>query len=104
MITLTESAAKQIGTIQKQQEVAGKSLRVYVEGGCCSSRQYGMAFDTKQATDEVLHHNGIEVVIDPESASILKDSVIDYVEGPQGAGFQIKDSDPHGGCGCGHSH
>ena len=51
MITLTENAAKQIGALQKEQNAAGKPLRVYVEAGGCSGMEYGMAFDEKKADD-----------------------------------------------------
>src|SRR5436309_7393536 len=103
MITLTENAAKQIGALQREQNAAGKPLRVYVEAGGCSGMEYGMAFDEKKADDEVVSQNGVEVVIDPMSANFLKGSVIDYVDGLQGSGFQIKNPNVHSTCGCGRS-
>lgn len=103
MITLTESAAKQISALQKEQDGAGKPLRVYVETGGCSGMQYGMAFDDKKPDDEIVRHDGVEVVIDPMSANLLKDSVIDYTDDLQGSGFQIKNPSVHSSCGCGKS-
>lgn len=109
MITLTDNAAKQIKTLIVSQGAAGKSLRVYVEGGgCCSGPKYGLAFDNKQADDEVFEQDGVQVVVDPESAGVLSGSVIDYVVSSQGEGFQIKAPRAHnhehshegGGCGC----
>ena len=115
MITLTENAAKQIKTLIDGEGVAGKSLRVYVENGCCSVPKYGLTFDDKQDTDTVFSQNGVQVVVDPESAGALSGSVIDYVVSAQGEGFQIKapqaqehaHSHEGGGCGqggCGCSH
>jgi iron-sulfur cluster assembly accessory protein len=103
MITLTETAARQIGVLQKEQDAEGKALRLYVEAGGCSGMQYGMAFDTKQADDEVVQQNGVEVVVDPMSLNFLKGSVIDYVDSLQGSGFQIKNPNVHSSCGCGKS-
>jgi len=103
MITLTETAARQIGVLQKEQDDEGKALRLYVEAGGCSGMQYGMAFDTKQADDEVVQQNGVEVVVDPMSLNFLKGSVIDYVDSLQGSGFQIKNPNVHSSCGCGKS-
>ena len=103
MITLTETAAKQIGLLQKEQDASGKTLRVYVEAGGCSGMEYGMAFDEKKADDEVVNQDGVSVVIDPMSANFLKGSVIDYVDSLQGSGFQIKNPNVHSSCGCGKS-
>ena len=103
MITLTENATKHIGTLQREQNAAGKPLRVYVEAGGCSGMEYGMAFDDRKADDEVVQQDGVEVVIDPMSANFLKDSVIDYVDSLQGSGFQIKNPNVHSTCGCGRS-
>ena len=113
MITLTEKAAKQLKTILVDQGAPGKFVRVYVEsGGCCSGPKYGLGFDEKQDDDAVVKHDGVEVIVDPESASVLEGSVIDYIDTPRGKGFQIKNPNerPHqheGGCGsegCGCSH
>ena len=103
MITLTQSAAKHVKTIQTEQDAVGKPLRVYVEAGGCSGMEYGMAFDDKKADDEVVKQDGVEVVIDPMSLNFLKGSVIDYVDSLQGSGFQIKNPNVHSTCGCGKS-
>ena len=103
MVTLTSSAAKQIGTLQKEQNAAGKPLRVYVEAGGCSGMEYGMAFDDKKPDDEVIAQDGVEVVIDPMSGNFLKGSVIDYVDSLQGSGFKIQNPNVHSSCGCGKS-
>ena len=103
MITLTDNAAKHIGTLQKEQDAAGKPLRVYVEAGGCSGMEYGMAFDEKKDGDEVVSQDGVSVVIDPMSANFLKDSEIDYVDSLQGSGFKIQNPNVHSSCGCGKS-
>ena len=102
-ITLTDNAARQIGTLQKDQDAAGKALRVYVEAGGCSGMQYGIAFDERKPDDEIVAQDGVEVVLDPMSANFLKGSVIDYVDSLQGSGFQIKNPNVHSSCGCGKS-
>lgn len=103
MITLTDNAARHIKTLCENQDTGGKPLRVYVEAGGCSGMQYGMAFDDKHEDDETVQQDGVEVVIDPMSASFLKGSVIDYIDSLQGSGFQIKNPNVHSSCGCGKS-
>ena len=116
MITMTDKAAKQMKTIIADQGVTGKFVRVYVEsGGCCGGPKYGLGFDEKQAGDAVVEQDGVTVIVDLESATQLAGSVIDYVQTPQGEGFQIKNPHDHehehkhggggcgsGGCGCSH--
>lgn len=102
-ITLTENATKHIRALQQDQDNAGKPLRVFVQAGGCSGMEYGMAFDEKKADDESLAQDGVEVVIDPMSASFMKGSVIDYIDSLQGSGFQIKNPNVHSSCGCGKS-
>ena len=103
MITLTDNAAQHIKTLRSEQDVKGKALRVYVEAGGCSGMEYGMAFDDQKADDEVVRHDGVEVIIDPMSANFLKGSVIDYVDSLQGSGFKINNPNVHSSCGCGRS-
>lgn len=102
-ITLTDNATRHIGSLQKDQDQPGKALRVYVEAGGCSGMQYGMAFDDKKPDDEIVSQDGVEVLLDPMSANFLKGSVIDYTDGLQGSGFQIKNPNVHSSCGCGKS-
>ena len=111
MITLTENATQQIKKVIESQGAHGKALRVYVEQGCCSGPRYGLAFDAQQSGDEVVQHDGVQVVIDPDSAMVLNGSTIDYVVSAHGEGFQIKNPNAqkekdgscgHGGCGCSH--
>lgn len=103
MVTLTGNATKQISTLQREQNAAGKPLRVYVEAGGCSGMEYGMAFDDKKPDDAVIAQDGVEVVIDPMSGNFLKGSVIDYVDSLQGSGFKIQNPNVHSSCGCGKS-
>ena len=101
MITLTDTAAEKISALQKEHNAVGKPLRVYAqEGGCCGV-QYGLGFDAKQADDAVVAHAGIEVVIDPQSVTLLTGSVLDYIVTPQGAGFRIENPNAKKKEGCG---
>ncbi len=103
MITITPKAAEQIKTMQREQSLTGKALRVYVDAGGCSGMEYGMAFDEKKPDDTVAAQDGVEVVIDPMSLSFLKGSTIDYMDSLQGSGFKIHNPNVHSTCGCGRS-
>jgi iron-sulfur cluster assembly protein len=82
MITITDKGAEKINDFLAQQESKAETagLRVGVRGGGCSGFQYALAFDVQR--------DGAEV---------------DYVDGLQGAGFQVNNPNVIASCGCGSS-
>jgi iron-sulfur cluster assembly accessory protein len=104
VVVLTESAARQIASMLESDPAnAGKSLRVFVEGGGCSGMQYGMVFDEKRDDDQAVQFHGVGVVVDPFSANYLAGSVIDFSDALTGGGFKIKNPKAASTCGCGKS-
>ena len=104
VVSLTESAANQVRSLLTgQPENAGRTLRVYVEGGGCSGMQYGMVFDEKREDDLRAEFFGVSVLIDPFSADYLRGAVIDFVDGLTGGGFKISNPNARQSCGCGKS-
>jgi len=73
------------------------------KAGGCSGYQYGFTFDTKKEGDQELSFEGLNVLLDPQSALALKGSVIDYKEDFGGEGFSIQNPNVKKSCGCGHS-
>jgi iron-sulfur cluster insertion protein len=104
LLSLTEAAIAKVkyfaGTMP---DSSGKPLRIFVQGGGCSGFQYGFTFDEKKEGDAVIQTGGIEVVVDPQSATYLKDAKVDFVEDMRGAGFSVTNPNASGGCGCGKS-
>ena len=103
VVTLTESAAKQVKEMLTSLENAGKNLRVYVEGGGCSGLQYGMVFDEKRADDVITDFFGVSVLVDSFSANYLRGANIDFSEELTGGGFKISNPNARQSCGCGKS-
>ncbi len=104
VVVLTESAARQIGSmLAEDKDNAGKPLRVYVEAGGCSGMQYGMVFDEKRADDLSAEFHGVSVVVDPLSANYVRGAVIDFSDALTGGGFKINNPNAHSSCGCGKS-
>ena len=103
-IGLTRNAADQVRSmLVEQPENAGKTLRVYVEGGGCSGMQYGLVFDEKRDKDLVSEFFGVSVLVDPVSADYLRGAVVDYVDALTGGGFKISNPNARQSCGCGKS-
>ena len=103
MITVTDMAANKIKELMlEEKDVVG--LRVYVRGGGCHGYQYGMAFENKIGEDDtVIEKNGIQVILDPQSAPLLSGAEVDYVDSLQGPGFAVKNPQAKTTCGCGSS-
>lgn len=105
MITLTENATKKLKEILDIEPAAkGKSLRISLQKGGCSGYEYGFAFDDKKEGDSEVVADGARVLIDPDSAKFLVNSVIDYAEEATSAGFKIQNPNVKSSCGCGTSN
>jgi iron-sulfur cluster assembly protein len=103
-ITLTDKAAAKIGELLGGQAGAeDQALRVAVRGGGCSGFQYALAFDKAKDEDHVFEVDGVAVVVDKVSMQFVFGSEVDYVEGLQGAGFQVNNPNVVAACGCGSS-
>jgi iron-sulfur cluster assembly protein len=103
-ITLTEKATAKIGELLGgQADSQDQALRVAVRGGGCSGFQYALAFDKAQEEDHVFEVDGVAVVVDKVSMQFVFGSEVDYVEGLQGAGFQVNNPNVVAACGCGSS-
>jgi iron-sulfur cluster insertion protein len=104
LLSLTDAAVEKVKYFASTMpDSAGKPLRIFIQGGGCSGFQYGFTFDEKRENDTVIETGGIQVVVDPQSATYLKDSKVDYVEDFRGAGFSVTNPNSTGGCGCGKS-
>ena len=102
-ITLTETAAGKIKDLLDAQNDAEQALRVAVRGGGCSGFQYALALDKRKDDDHVFDYRGVAVVVDPTSMQFVFGSEVDYVDGLQGAGFQVNNPNVVAACGCGSS-
>jgi iron-sulfur cluster assembly accessory protein len=103
-ITLTDGAADKVKELLGGQDGSeGQALRVAVRGGGCSGFQYALAFDQVKDDDHVFEDRGVAVVVDKVSMQFVFGSEVDYVEGLQGAGFQVNNPNVVAACGCGSS-
>ena len=101
---LSDKAVEKIGELLGgQDEAEGQALRVAVRGGGCSGFQYALAFDAPKETDHRFTDQGVPVVVDKTSMQFVFGSEVDYVEGLQGAGFQVNNPNVVAACGCGSS-
>jgi iron-sulfur cluster insertion protein len=103
MIMLSSRAAAQVRVMQAATGDGSQPLRVLIETGGCSGFQYGLSFDAPKADDARFESEGIAMVVDPTSLAYLDGSTIDFDDGLQGKGFEIKNPNAQSTCGCGKS-
>lgn len=103
MIEFTESAAQKIKSMEESFASDNMLLRIFVEAGGCSGFEYGMGFDELREGDQRLESQGISFIMDEASLTYMKGSVVDFDDGLQGKGFEIKNPNATNTCGCGRS-
>jgi iron-sulfur cluster insertion protein len=103
-VLLTESAARRIAALRRQEQADHARLRIAVSGGGCSGFRYGFSFDDQLNDDDVVfERDGVGVVVDDVSLDLLNGAEIDFVEDLMGAAFQIRNPNAASSCGCGNS-
>ncbi len=103
-VTLTDRAIAKIKSFYAEdQNIAGKSLRVFVESGGCSGSSYGFKFDDANDKDIAQSYDGFKLVIDTETEKLITGSTIDYKEDFGSEGFAIQNPNAKKSCGCGNS-
>ena len=103
-VLFTPSAIDAVAKALKDEGEDGDFLRISVVGDGCSGYQYGLDFDKEERMgDLALELNGVKVVVDAVSVGYLRGTVVDYVSGLNGTGFQFKNPNAKRTCGCGSS-
>ncbi len=119
-VTITETAAKEIATIVRQQDLdaAAIRLRVGVKGGGCSGFSYLLDLtETVRDSDEQWDFDyelaapdgggteafKLRVVCDPKSLLYLNGTEIDFKDEIMGRGFVFNNPNATSSCGCGSS-
>ncbi len=105
MLTITPKTADKAKEIFRDKGLEGQAaLRVFVAGGGCSGYQYGMAIARQPDKEDLLvEHDGVKLVVDPDSAPFLEGAEIDYVDDLMKAGFTIFNPNAVKSCACGSS-
>ena len=98
-IKFTDKALKQINALLSKKD-KGSFFRIAIKGGGCSGFQYEFTFDQTKTNDVLIFNN---ILIDKQSADLLKGSEVDYVSELIGEQFKITNPQTKSSCGCGVS-
>ena len=106
-ITLSETAAKEIKSIIKDQSLPETEtrLRVGVKGGGCSGFSYmlDLTEEPRGDSDEEMDSHGVKILVDMKSFLYLDGVEIDFKDEVMGRGFVFKNPNATSTCGCGSS-
>ena len=104
-VIVTDNAVTKIKNLIQAEGDPALFLRMGVRPGGCSGFSYEMFFDSviDDQADIIEEYGDIRVVVDNQSAEMLRGSTLDYQEGLMGAGFAINNPNVTKSCGCGNS-
>lgn len=103
-VNVTDSAVEKIRELVVAEGDPGLALRMAVRPGGCSGFSYEMYFDSETDDSDIVEAYGdVRVIVDPQSAEMVRGSTLDYKDGLMGAGFAIDNPNVTNSCGCGNS-
>jgi iron-sulfur cluster assembly protein len=103
LITITERAEEKLVSLLDRRGFPAPLLRAFVAGmGGCSGYQYGLQLAERAEEGDLKIASGrITLIVDPDSAPLLRGAEIDFVEDVMRSGFTISNPNAPAGCDCG---
>ena len=102
-ITLTERAAQRIHAFLSNRG-EGIGLRLAVKTTGCSGMAYVLEFvDALNEDDQMFETQGVQIIVDAKSLVYLDGTELDFTKEGLNEGFQFKNPNAKGECGCGES-
>ncbi len=101
---VSQSAARRISELIKNEPDSKVAIRVAVDSGGCSGFMYDYNLIDKVNDDDfILEKYGVKIAIDPLSRPFLENCILEFVEELGSAYFQISNPNAIAKCGCGNS-
>jgi len=102
-ISMTETAATHVRN-QLEQRGGGVGIRVGVKTTGCSGMAYVLEFvDAAEQEDHEFEQHGVKLFVDPKSLVYIDGTEMDFVKDGLNEGFEFKNPNASGECGCGES-
>lgn len=102
-ISITETAARHVSE-QLESRGKGMGIRVGVKTTGCSGMAYVLEFvDKLEVGDQVFEDQGVKIIVDPKSLVYIDGTEMDFVKQGVNEGFEFKNPNARGECGCGES-
>ncbi len=102
-ISISSTAAKHVAH-QLADRGHGIGIRVGVKTTGCSGMAYVLEFvDKLEVGDQVFEEQGVKIIVDPKSLTYIDGTEMDFVKHGVNEGFEFKNPNAKGECGCGES-
>lgn len=103
-MSLTPQAVERVKALLEKRGKPSAGIRIGVRTKGCSGLSYTLEFaDERGPMDEAVEQDGVTVLIDPKAAMFIFGTEMDYVEEKLQSGFQFRNPNEKGRCGCGES-
>lgn len=104
ILTITPAAAERIKQALAKAKEPHKGLRVSVNTKGCSGLAYTVDYaDAPKPGDETVEQHGVTLFVDAKAMMFIIGSEMDYVEDKFKSGFEFRNPNEAGRCGCGES-
>ncbi|AFZ35832.1 iron-sulfur cluster assembly accessory protein [Stanieria cyanosphaera PCC 7437] len=111
MISISQTAAKEIKRIQLSRQQPDSQLRLTIKSGGCSGLFYVLNLEPNNQhnleqtsqTDHLYESNGIKIIVNQETFCYVEGLQLDYSEDLMGGGFRFQNPNAISSCGCGLS-
>ncbi|GJM13593.1 MAG: iron-binding protein IscA [Pseudohongiella sp.] len=102
-ISISNTAAQHVAD-QLADRGHGIGIRVGVKTTGCSGMAYVLEFvDKLEVGDQVFEEQGVKIIVDPKSLAYIDGTEMDFVKQGVNEGFEFKNPNAKGECGCGES-
>lgn len=102
-ISISDTAARHVAD-QLAERGHGIGIRVGVKTTGCSGMAYVLEFvDKLEVGDEIFEEQGVKIIVDPKSLVYIDGTEMDFVKQGVNEGFEFKNPNAKGECGCGES-
>jgi iron-sulfur cluster assembly accessory protein len=104
-MAVTDGAAGKVLALARREGRDQATLRIRVTAGGCSGFKTELGFADEPAPDDavICAPNGVRVLVDPTSASILQGSTLDFDSSLMGGGLKVRNPRARNECACGDS-
>tara|TARA_A100001011_G_scaffold128744_1_gene135742 strand:+ start:242 stop:577 length:336 start_codon:yes stop_codon:yes gene_type:complete len=105
LLSITSNAAERIKKIISTAPHGTDSIVIGVDKSGCSGYSYKLDFGNSLILKnfEIIHQNGVKVLIDPKATMFLLGSIMDYKEDKLASRFVFENPNEKTTCGCGES-
>lgn len=103
-IHLSPAAVAEVNRIKSKHPNPEALFRLGIQSGGCADWYYTLELDEAiEAQDQVVTCDGIQLVMNTDTAKYLDGLHLDYTEDLMGGGFRFNNPNAANSCGCGNS-